>query len=57
MSIGIVYWIIILLWLIFGLWQSWPTPGTKPWTMGGNIVLFILLVLLGWRVFGPPIHS
>ena len=52
MSFGLVYWILMLLWLVFGLWISWPDHKL----VGGNLLLFILLVLLGWKVFGPPIH-
>lgn len=54
MSFGLCYWILMLLWLVFSLWSNWG-PGWKP--VGGSLLLFILLVLLGWKVFGPPIHS
>ena len=57
MSFGLVYWILMLLWLVFGLWAAWPLSGTNTKLVGGNLLLFILLVLLGWKVFGPPIHS
>ena len=53
MSIGLAFWIIMLLWLVFGTWWSWPNH----YAVGGNLMLFILLVLLGWKVFGPPIHG
>lgn len=52
MSRGLLFWIIVLLWLVFGLWLSWGTP----LYMGGAIIVFVLLVLLGWQVFGPPVH-
>lgn len=58
MTFALCYWILMLLWLVFGLWSNWPAPGTangfRP--MGGTLMLFILLVLLGWKTFGPPIH-
>jgi len=53
MSMGLVYWILMLLWLVFGLWWHWPNYGP----MGSSLILFILLLLLGWKVFGPPIHG
>lgn len=53
MSFGLIYWILMLLWLVFGLWSSWPNYKAS----GGNLLLFILLLLLGWKVFGPPVHS
>jgi hypothetical protein len=46
----------MLLWLVFGLyWNRADLRGGNYGTTGGNLLLFILLVLLGWRVFGPPI--
>lgn len=56
MSFALVYWILMLLWLVFGLWSNWPASASpKAW--GGNLLLFILLVLLGWSTFGAPVHS
>jgi hypothetical protein len=53
MSIGLVFWIIILVGLIVGLYFSWPNRSLS----GGLLVVFVLLVLLGWHAFGPPIHG
>lgn len=24
MSLGIIFWILMLFWLVFGVWQNWP---------------------------------
>lgn len=54
MSFGLIFWIIMFLWLIYGFWD-WRTPGQlPPW--GNTLWLFILFLLLGWRVFGAPVH-
>ncbi len=53
MSFGLMYWILMLLWFVFGLWSSWPNH----YVVGGNLLLFILLLLLGWKVFGAPVHG
>ncbi len=45
----------MLIWLVFALWSSWPLAANK--ASAGNIILFILLLLLGWKVFGQPLHS
>ena len=53
MSIGLLYWIIYVLAVIFGLLPNWPagpTPGWRPF--GGSLLLYILLFLIGWRTFG-----
>lgn len=55
MSLGLAFYVLMLIWLVFGLWQNWPTP--QPKLVAGNVMLFILLLLLGWAVFGAPIHS
>lgn len=56
MTLGIAFWILWLVWFVFVSWSSWPVGGNvKP--LGGSLVLFLLLALLGWKVFGPPIHG
>lgn len=55
MSIALVYWILMLLWLVLGF-AFGPAPFNWRAT-GPNLLLFILLVLLGWKTFGAPIHG
>jgi uncharacterized RDD family membrane protein YckC len=56
MTIGFVFWLLMILWLVFGLYWTWPQGGNSGprafGPVGGNLLLFILLFLLGWRVFG-----
>jgi hypothetical protein len=55
MSAGIWFWIIFVICLVFGLWNEWPKDNNfRP--LGGRLVIYILLGLLGWGVFGPPIN-
>jgi hypothetical protein len=54
MSKGLLFWIIMLLWLLFGLWSAWPVNDWRP--IGGSLMLFILLTLLGWQTFGRPVQ-
>lgn len=54
MPLGLMFWILMLLWLIFGLVERWGPSGPY-WAWGGSLVLFILLLLLGWQVFGAPV--
>jgi hypothetical protein len=56
MTIGFIFWLLMLLWAVFGIYRSWPS-GPTPWVWGGDLVLFILLFLLGWHVFGWPIKA
>lgn len=53
LSLGLVFWLIMLLLLIFSLLNSWPNH----YLIGMNLISFVLFGLLGWKVFGPPIHG
>ncbi len=53
MSLGLAYWILMLLWLVFGIWRDWPNHIA----LGGGLLIWLLLMLLGWKVFGPPLHG
>lgn len=53
MTKGLAFWILMLIWLVFGTWWNWPR--WQGW-LGSNAFLFILLVLIGWQVFGAPIR-
>ena len=62
MTIAFAFWILMLLWLVLGIFCAWPTsapgqPSARIYApFGGQILLFVLLCLLGWHEFGPPIH-
>jgi len=56
MTLGLCYWILMLIWLVWGVLTHFSLV-TGPYTTGVNVVLlFILFLLLGWQVFGPPLH-
>jgi len=53
------FWVIMGVWLLFELWASWrPGGGAGVWcrNVGGIIIVWVLLALLGWQVFGPAVH-
>lgn len=59
MPISLIFWVLMLLWLVFGFfWNRPKEPGLAGYgPIGGNVLLFILLALLGWRAFGAAIHD
>jgi hypothetical protein len=57
MSIGLVFWILMLLWFIFALAWHWGTVPAAYGPLGNAVLLFILFLLLGWAVFGQPIRG
>ena len=53
MSRGLCFCVLMLILLNYGYWSSYPSYGL----VGVTLMLFILLMLLGWQIFGPPIHG
>ena len=53
MTYGLCFWILMLLWLVLGLWQNRANYKAA----GSALLLFLLLLLLGWQVFGPALHK
>ena len=56
MSIGLLFWLLMLLSLIFGWWH-WRGNAGPYGPVGINLLLFVLLALIGWKVFGAPIRG
>jgi len=58
MTLGLFFWIIILLWLVRGMWEHRPAVTSGNWLpIGGDLLLFLALLALGWEVFKAPIHK
>ncbi len=56
MTIGFIFWLLMLLLLIFGGWRGYGIDAAgRPYWFGGGLILWVLLFLLGWGVFGWPI--
>ncbi len=53
MTLGLAFYVLMLLWLVFGSWNAWQTNLDT----GGELLLFVLILILGWHDFGPPIHG
>lgn len=51
MQIGTIFWVLMILWAVLG-YVGMPNEGDRRWYIGGNLMLFILLFLLGWKAFG-----
>lgn len=50
-----LFWLLMLLWLIFGLVV--PNLGQPhfTWASAGPVLLFLILAVLGWQTFGKPV--
>jgi hypothetical protein len=55
MSRGLAFWVLMLVWLVWGLaWRFGMVGIAGPY--GGAVLLFLLFALIGWQVFGPPLR-
>ncbi len=54
MPIGMIFWMLMILWFIFGLYWNWPNaPGAAGFGgLGGHLLLFVLFFIVGWKLFG-----
>ena len=57
MSIGLLFWILYIIALVFGLWSNWPATGPAFRPLGGTLLIFVLIGLLGWKCFGAAVHG
>lgn len=61
MSRGLLYWVLMLLWVVLSFWGWWPAGA--PYTpasfapLGLSLLLFALLLLVGWELFGAPVRG
>jgi len=56
MQLGLAFWIIMLIWFLFGIYWHYSSSGGW-YPAASNGVLFVLFLILGWKVFGAPIHG
>jgi hypothetical protein len=56
MTLGLAFWILMLIWAVFGLLTHFGYVGGVYAVGTSTVLLFVLFGLLGWSVFGPPLH-
>ena len=57
MSMSFLFWLLMILWLIFGLWNEYVPGQPYPFQRGAySFLMFILLGILGWAQFGAPVR-
>lgn len=52
MSIGVLFWIILIVWALWGGYSTRKDPAG----FGPALVMLVLLGLLGWAQFGSPVR-
>jgi hypothetical protein len=57
MTRGLIFWVIMLVWLVFSLAVFGGYLGGTYAVGGGALLHFVLFLLLGWQVYGPPVRG
>lgn len=59
MTRGLLFWILVILWVIFGFFGAeLVSPRHVVYVgYGTNLLMLVLFSLLGWSVYGPPIKG
>lgn len=56
MPLAYLFWLLVILWALVGLgYPLFVDPPNRRIISGGNLLLFILFVILGWQVFGSVV--
>jgi hypothetical protein len=57
MPIGILFWVIYVVALLFGAWSNYEA-GNALWVRraGAYACLWLLVGIIGWHVFGPVVR-
>lgn len=57
MKASILFWGLMIFWLLFGICWNWHN-GSLTWAIAGHdLLLFIVVALLGWKVYGAAIQK
>lgn len=59
MTLGLLFWFLMLFWLIFGGYRFYSVAAESRTfgILGNDFLLFVLIFILGWAQFGWPIKG
>jgi hypothetical protein len=55
MNLRLLFWLIMILVLLFGLFSNWHSGVS--WGLAMPLLEYVLFFILGWRVFGAPVSN
>jgi len=56
MARGLIFWVLMLIWFVFSL-AIFSGFGGHYGTQASSLLEFVLFLLLGWQVYGPPVRA
>lgn len=56
MTLGLAFWVLMLIWVVFGALVHFGMVAGAYAVGTSTLLLIVLFGLLGWQVFGPPLH-
>lgn len=58
MTISFIYWFLMLVWVLFSGWWGYRTDAAGRYPVwGSGLLIFLLFLLIGLRIFGDPIKG
>lgn len=57
MTRGMIFWMLMILWFVFGIIGHFFAPGDRWIPLGSTILVFVLFALLGWEIYGPAVKG
>jgi hypothetical protein len=57
MGLSLLYWILMLIWLVFSVWWHFPIQAGRGSYWPSHVFLYVLMLILGWAVFGAPVRG
>ncbi len=57
MQLSVLFWVIYVLSLLFGLWSHWPVSVGNARPLAVTLIIFVLVGILGWEVFGAAVKK
>lgn len=54
MPLGVWFWLVMAIWLIFGCWREFE-PARPLAARGFGVMTFILFAIIGLKIFGSPL--
>ena len=57
MTLPLLFWLVMLITAVYALWLGWPRAPEQRYALTGSALWWVLLFIVGWGVFGPPLRA